>query len=235
MYYVRVTAPSTSFTVNIGQVVDRAGFRLFTVNTGGSVASGDNCVRVASVTTPSTGQARVSISRATTGRTYIIGVRYDTSPLVGYVTNGTLTANYTFSAKIGTQTLANSTSSVILYPNNCASAPASIISSRMPDSKEIDNTSNTTNTSTKTLSITNLSLKVYPNPTSHYFNVVVEGGDSNIEGLLRIVNQVGQLVEEIKSVKPGQEVKLGYGYINGTYFVEYRQADRRAIVKVVKR
>jgi hypothetical protein len=234
MYYVKVTAPSTSFTVNIGQVVDRTGFRLFTVNTAGSVASRDNCVRVASVTTPSNGQARVSISRATVGRTYIIGVRYNTSPLVGYVTNGTLTANYTFSAKIGTQTLANSTSSVILYPNNCASAPASIISSRMPDSKEIDNTTNSTNTSTKTLSITNLGLKVYPNPTSHHFNVVVEGGVQQTEGVLRVMNMVGQLIEERKQVKPGQLVQLGHQYINGMYMIEYTQGSDRATLKVNK-
>jgi PKD repeat protein len=238
MYYVRVTAPSSSFTVNIGQVVDRAGFKLFTVNTGGSVASGDNCVRVASVTTPSTGQARVSISRATTGRTYIIGVRYNTSPLVGYVTNGTLTANYTFSAKIGTQTLANSTSSVTLYPNNCASAPASIISSRMPDSKEIkgnsNNTINSTSTSTKSLSITNLSLKAYPNPTSHYFNVVVEGGSPQTEGVLRVMNMVGQLIEEKKQVKPGQLIQLGHQYIDGMYLIEYIQGTNRATLKVNK-
>jgi hypothetical protein len=211
------------------------------VNTGGSVASGDNCVRVASVTTPSTGQARVSISRATTGRTYIIGVRYNTSPLVGYVTNGTLTANYTFSAKIGTQTLANSTSSVTLYPNNCASAPASIISSRMPDSKEIKgnsnnttNTTNSTNTSTKSLSITNLSLKVYPNPTSHYFNVVVEGGSPQTEGVLRVMNMVGQLIEEKKQVKPGQLIQLGHQYIDGMYLIEYIQGTNRATLKVNK-
>jgi hypothetical protein len=238
MYYVRVTAPSTSFTVNIGQVVDRADFRLFTVNTGGSVASGDNCVRVASVTTPTTGQAGVSISRATTGRTYIIGVRYNTSPLVGYVTNGTLTANYTFSAKIGTQTLANSTSSVTLYPNNCASAPASIISSRMPDSKEIkgnsNNTTNSTNTSTKAIRITNLSLKAYPNPTSHYFNVVVEGGSPQTDGVLRVMNMVGQLIEEKKQVKPGQLIQVGHQYINGMYLIEYTQGSDRATLKVNK-
>jgi hypothetical protein len=104
----------------------------------------------------------------------------------------------------------------------------------MPDSKEIDNTSNSTNTSTKALSITNLSLKAYPNPTSHYFNVVVEGGDSKVAGVMRVMNDVGQLVEEIKLVKPGQEVRLGYGYVNGAYFIEYSQADNRVVIKVIK-
>jgi uncharacterized protein (TIGR02145 family) len=231
MYYVRVTAPSTSFTVNIGQVVDRAGFRLFKVNTGGSQASGDNCVRVASVTTPSTGQARVSITKATVGRTYIIGVRYDTKSLVGYTTTGTISPVYTFSAKIGTQTLANSTSSVTAYPNNCASAPASIISSRMPDSKDINNT---TNAPAKALSITNLSLKAYPNPTSHYFNIVVEGGAQQTEGVLRVMNMVGQLIEEKKQVKPGQLIQVGHQYINGMYLIEYTQGSDRAVLKVNK-
>jgi hypothetical protein len=109
----------------------------------------------------------------------------------------------------------------------------------MPDSKEIkgnnNKTTNSTSTTTKSLSITNLSLKAYPNPTSHYFNVVVEGGDSKVAGVMRVMNDVGQLVEEIKLVKPGKEVRLGYGYVNGAYLIEYRQADNRVVIKVIKR
>jgi hypothetical protein len=77
-------------------------------------------------------------------------------------------------------------------------------------------------------------LKAYPNPTSHYFNVVVEGGDSKVAGVMRVMNDVGQLIEEIKSVKPGQEVRLGYRYINGLYLIEYIQTNRRVMIKLVK-
>jgi hypothetical protein len=104
----------------------------------------------------------------------------------------------------------------------------------MPDSKEIDNTSNSTNTSTKALSITNISLKAYPNPTSHYFNVVVEGGAQQTEGVLRVMNMVGQLIEEKKQVKPGQLIQLGHQFINGMYLIEYTQGSDRATLKVNK-
>ena len=133
---------------------------------------------------------------------------------------------------IGNLTLTNSTSSVTAYPNNCANAPAGIISSRMPDSKEINIT---TNAPAKALSITNLKLKAYPNPTSHYFNVVVEGGAQQTDGMLRVMNMVGQLIEEKKQVKPGQLIQIGHQYINGMYLIEYTQGTNRAVLKVSKR
>jgi hypothetical protein len=97
-----------------------------------------------------------------------------------------------------------------------------------------NSTTTTTNTSTKALSITNLSLKAYPNPTSHYFNVVVEGGAQQTEGVLRVMNMVGQLIEEKKQVKPGQLIQLGHQYINGMYLIEYTQGSDRTTIKVNK-
>jgi hypothetical protein len=67
--------------------------------------------------------------------------------------------------------------------------------------------SNLTSTS-NSLSITNLKLNAYPNPTSHYFNVVVEGGVPQTEGVLRVMNMLGQLIEERKQVETGQLIQL---------------------------
>jgi PKD repeat protein len=230
MYYVKVTAPSASFTVNISQTVSRTGFRLFTVNTGGSVVSGDNCARVTSVSSPSTGQARAIVTRATVGRTYIIGVRYDTRSLVGYTTNGTLSANYSFNAKIGNTTLSNSTSTVTLYPNNCVGVSSGQLA-RMPELGGLPGASAGVD---KTGSEARLAIRVYPNPSNNRFNVLIEGSDRQTKGVLRIMNAQGQIVEEIKDVKPGMELQLGVKYTSGTYtavFIQGNQTTRQRMVK----
>jgi hypothetical protein len=231
MYYVKVTAPSASFTVNIAQTVSRSGFRLFTVNTGGSQASGDNCVRVASVTTPSTGQARVSITRATVGRTYIIGVRYDTRSLVGYTTNGTLNASYSFVARIGNTTLPNSTGSVMLYPNNCVGVSGGQVTGRLP---ELGGLPGAVAGVDKTGSDAKLQIRVYPNPSNSRFTVLIESNDRLTKGTLRIINAQGQVVEELKNVQPGSELMIGMKYISGTYtavFIQGNQTTRQRMVK----
>ncbi|MEN9951393.1 MAG: hypothetical protein RLY85_2145, partial [Bacteroidota bacterium] len=230
MYYVKVTAPSSSFTVNISQTVSRTGFRLFTVNTGGSVVNGDNCVRVTSVSSPSTGQARASVTRATVGRTYIIGVRYDTKSLVGYTTNGSLSANYTFSAKIGNNTVSNSTSTVTLYPNNCVGVSSGQLA-KMPELGGLPGASAGVD---KTGSETRLAIRVYPNPSNSQFNVLIEGSDRQTKGVLRVMNAQGQVVEEIKDVQPGMELELGVKYTSGTYtavFIQGNQTTRQRMVR----
>jgi hypothetical protein len=230
MYYVKVIAPSASFTVNIGQTVSQTGFRLFAVNTRGSVVSGDNCARVTSVSSPSTGQARASITRATVGRTYIIGVQYDTRSLVGYVTNGTFSANYSFSAKIGNTTLSNSTSTVTLYPNNCVGVSSGQLA-RMPELGGLPGASAGVD---KTGSEAILQIRVYPNPSNSRFNVLIEGSDRQTKGVLRIINAQGQVVEEIKDVKPGMELQLGVKYTSGTYtavFIQGSQVTRQRMVR----
>jgi hypothetical protein len=84
------------------------------------------------------------------------------------------------------------------------------------------------------LNITNLKLNAYPNPTSHYFNVMVEGGVPQTEGVLRVMNMLGQLIEERKQVEPGQLIQLGHQYINGMYLIEYKQGTNRALLKLNK-
>jgi PKD repeat protein len=230
IYYVKVVAPSASFTVNISQTVSRTGFRLFTVNTGGSVVNGDNCVRVTSVSSPSTGQARASITRATVGRTYIIGVQYDTRALVGYTTNGTLTANYTFVSRIGNTTVSNSTSTVTLYPNNCVGVAGGQLA-RMPELGGLPGASAGVD---KTGSEAILQIRVYPNPSNSRFNVLIEGSDRQTKGVLRVINAQGQVVEEIKDVKPGMELQLGVKYTSGTYtavFIQGNQETRQRMVR----
>ncbi len=195
------------------------------------MASGDNCVKVASVTTPSTGQARVSITKATVGRTYIIGVRYDTKSLVGYTTNGTLNASYGFSAKIGKATLPNSTGSVMLYPNNCVGVSGGQVTGRLP---EVGGLPGAAAGVDKTGIDTKLQIRVYPNPSNSRFTVLIESSDRITKGTLRVMNAQGQVIEEIKEVLPGTEMLMGMKYISGTYtavFIQGNQTTRQRMVK----
>jgi len=75
----------------------------------------------------------------------------------------------------------------------------------------------------KTGSETRLAIRVYPNPSNNLFNVLIEGSDRQTKGMLRVMNAQGQVVEEIKDVKPGMELQLGVKYTSGTYTAVYLQ------------
>ena len=70
---------------------------------------------------------------------------------------------------------------------------------------------------------------------SHYFNVMVEGGDRNIDGTIRVTNTLGQLIEVRKQVRPGELIQVGQQYLGGMYLIEYTQGANRAVLKVSKR
>jgi hypothetical protein len=117
IYYVSLTAPGTSFTVDIVQS------RLSTVTPFiGVVTNGvkafDNCTQVATGTSPSAGQARIQFTGATLGRQYTIAVQYTTSSLNGAVV-GTkaMLQRYDFAANINGQEVTRDAGGV--YPTNC--------------------------------------------------------------------------------------------------------------------
>jgi hypothetical protein len=149
---------------------------------------------------------------------------------VGYTTNGTLSANYTFVARIGNTTVSNSTSTVTLYPNNCVGVSSGQLA-RMPELGGLPGASAGVD---KTGSETKLQIRVYPNPSNSRFNVLIEGSDRQTKGVLRIMNAQGQIVEEIKDVKPGMELQLGVKYTSGTYtavFIQGNQTTRQRMVR----
>jgi archaellum component FlaG (FlaF/FlaG flagellin family) len=79
-----------------------------------------------------------------------------------------------------------------------------------------------------------LQIRVYPNPSNNRFNVLIEGSDRQTKGVLRIMNAQGQVIEEIKDVKPGTELQLGVKYTSGTYtavFIQGNQVTRQRMVK----
>jgi len=51
---------------------------------------------------------------------------------------------------------------------------------------------------------------------------------------LRVMNAQGQLVEEIKDVKPGMELQLGVKYTSGTYTAVFIQGDQVSRQRMVK-
>lgn len=104
-YYVAVTAPAASFTVDIVQTRYDASLPFIGVADRG-ISLMDNCTVIGAGTSNSLGQGQVTVNGAVVGRQYVISVLYSTSSLTGtYVgTSGLiLLQHYGFSARINGQ------------------------------------------------------------------------------------------------------------------------------------
>jgi hypothetical protein len=64
--------------------------------------------------------------------------------------------------------------------------------------------------------------------------VLIEGSNRQAKGVLRVMNAQGQVVEEIKDVKPGMELQLGVKYTSGTYTTVFIQGDQVTRQRMVK-
>ena len=101
-YYTSVSAPSSSFTINIVQTKNNGSFPFIGVHNGEIRLYNANCQVIGSGTETSQGQASVNVSGATVGQTFIVGVKYNPGTVVG-TSVGTPgpTVHYDFVTKIG--------------------------------------------------------------------------------------------------------------------------------------
>jgi hypothetical protein len=77
-YYTSITAPSTSFTIDIAQSNSIAAYGYFAIQqTDQATLWNSSCTKVATGTSISTGQGRVSISNAVVGAKYVLSVKYN--------------------------------------------------------------------------------------------------------------------------------------------------------------
>jgi hypothetical protein len=80
--------------------------------------------------------------------------------------------------------------------------------------------------------VTDLQLKVLPNPTHNAFNAFVHSDNSKERITLQVFDQWGRKIEE-RTVS-GELTQIGATYRPGTYFVRIVQADKHREVKVIK-
>jgi hypothetical protein len=80
---------------------------------------------------------------------------------------------------------------------------------------------------------TSLALRVFPNPSSHTFTLVVNSSDRMQKTQLTIFNAVGKVVE-VRIISPNETITLGAMYRPGVYFAEVIQGKHKASIKLVK-
>jgi hypothetical protein len=78
----------------------------------------------------------------------------------------------------------------------------------------------------------NLEVRVMPNPSNGYFNLVVNSNDDS-PVTVRILDVFGQSVEKHEKVATGN-LRIGQTLAAGTYFAEITQGGQRKLVKLVK-
>jgi hypothetical protein len=77
------------------------------------------------------------------------------------------------------------------------------------------------------------SVRAYPNPTSTYFTLNVEGSSAEEQIRIRVTDMIGKLVY-VTSRAPQRNYTFGENLKPGVYLVEVCQAQIRRFLKVVK-
>jgi uncharacterized protein (DUF2141 family) len=174
-YYVKVIAPSTTFTVNINQVSQTAGFPLFVVQTSSNISQiflwDQNCTKRATGVQTSTGQASVTMNGAIVGATYVVSVKYDSKSILNTpVGSPPPIASYNFTTQVNGSTVPNSSITLLVKPTNC-------VVLRTTDSEPF----------------VGISPVAYPNPTNGLIHLDYEMENDGLFGVY-LFNMTGQLV-----------------------------------------
>jgi len=84
------------------------------------------------------------------------------------------------------------------------------------------------------LSVRALEAKLYPNPSSSYFNVSVKSNDEKEKIVLQVFDQYGRLVSVRNNILNGSTVRIGDQYKPGVYFVRVTQGRQHKEIKLIK-
>ena len=74
-----------------------------------------------------------------------------------------------------------------------------------------------------------------PNPSDSYFTLTVKSSNITDRILMRVIDELGRVVEQKENVMAGTTVRFGDKYIPGIYFVTVQQGDNRKVLKLIRR
>jgi trimeric autotransporter adhesin len=80
----------------------------------------------------------------------------------------------------------------------------------------------------------NLSIKAYPNPSTSYFTIKLEGVDLKQPINMRVLNINGKEVELRRNINAGQIIQFGNSYLPGAYILEVIQGEKKITTKLIK-
>jgi hypothetical protein len=120
-YYISITAPSASFTINVTQSNDKGWKPIPDSGLNQIILYESNCSKSNKGTSShntTTGTTTITVSGATVGATYVVGVKYSLSGLSGQpVSSPFPTVTYSFATNFnGGSNLASSEDTIVLSP-----------------------------------------------------------------------------------------------------------------------
>jgi hypothetical protein len=217
-YYAYVTAPSTTFTVDILQTSSTPGFKLFNIQTSSNIAQvflwSPTCNKVATGVQVSLGQARVTLNNAVPGRTYVISVKYDSKSVIGSPCSAGQIANYNFTARVNSTAVPGSSIGLLAKPSNCVAIRTSLDPDEMP------------------------AVVAFPNPTAGDLNLYYEMQEPG-DLVYTIYDMAGSLILEGRSQHetPGNfqvQLPLASKSISpGVYFLRVVRKDQAETLRIV--
>ena len=78
-----------------------------------------------------------------------------------------------------------------------------------------------------------LYVNVMPNPSTGYFNMVINSNDEN-PVTVRVMDISGRVIETHEKITYSGILKLGQSWKAGSYFAEVIQGEQRKVVKLIK-
>jgi len=213
-YFATITAPSSSFCIDVVQTTSCASFNLFAIQQGNQITLFNNsCNNAASGTQTSNGQGRICISNATPGAQYVLSVKYDSKSVQGSAFSGSApVCQYNFESRINGAIVSGSQGSINLTPN-CNSGT-------ITKQSEVPTKENTS---------MEASVSLFPNPASEYVTVQFTASHT-ARSSVEMYDVSGKLVVniyngEIEQGRPYQKRVDIKGLSAGVYIIRFRNGE----------
>jgi hypothetical protein len=79
-----------------------------------------------------------------------------------------------------------------------------------------------------------LTVTAFPNPAKSQFNLKLVSNNTTDAISVRVMNQIGQIMEVRNNLTSGQTIQFGAAYRHGAYFAEVIQGSNRKVVQLLK-
>ena len=232
-YYAKITAPSTSFSVDVVQTHnnDLTKIKLFSLHQDQIILWNPDCGKASTGTQMTVGQGRATVYGAIIGAIYIISVKYNSKSIIGSNYAGAApNVVYTFKSQINGIDVAGSAGSVTAKPN-CNSAFVSPGTCPAPPPIQ-PLTSNSVNNNN---SIFEDKLSVIPNPASTSVNITFNCEIEN-KSTIFISDLSGKIISKTnyESVKGLNNTSINLDNIaNGIYMISVKTNTRQLTERLI--
>jgi parallel beta-helix repeat protein len=79
-----------------------------------------------------------------------------------------------------------------------------------------------------------LTVKAYPNPSSYYFNVTTQGGNTSEQMTIRVIDMSGRQIQVKTGITTNNTLQIGQDLMPGSYILELIQGNKKVEQKIIK-